>query len=114
MNRRKSEEPPNYLAAFLALALAAILGVTGGAMHAFYRNGQILTERQISQARKRIAEHRLDIQMIEVRQERLLDRYEIREQLALIDSDLIEVSHGVIERIQPTYPEPSFPVAVRP
>ncbi|MGE9270053.1 MAG: hypothetical protein ACQKBU_04555 [Verrucomicrobiales bacterium] len=114
MNRRRSEEQPNYSAAFLAVALAAIVATTGGAMHAIFRNGQIKTERQIVDARKRIEEHRLDIQMIEVRTEHLLDRYEIRDQLALIESPLIAVDHGVVENVTPPRPVEPFPVAARP
>ena len=114
MNRRRSEELPNHSAAFLALALAAIVATTGGAMHAIYRNGQIKTERKIADTRKRIEEHHLDIQMIEVRKERLLDRYEIRDQLALVDSSLVAVDHGVVEKVSPTSSGETFPVVVRP
>jgi len=114
MNRRRSEELPNHSAAFLALALAAVVATTGGAMHAIYRNGQIKTERKIADARKRIEEHHLDIQMIEVRKERLLDRYEIRDQLALVDSSLVAVDHGVVEKVRPTSSGETFPVVVRP
>ena len=114
MNRRRSEEPPNHSAAFLALALAAIVATTGGAMHAIYRNGQIKTERKISDTRNRMEEHRLDIQMIEVRKERLLDRYEIRDQLALIDSKLVPVDHGVVENVNPANTGKVFPVVMRP
>lgn len=114
MNRRRSEELPNHSAAFLAIALAAIVATTGGAMHAIYRNGQIKTERKISDTRKRIQEHRLDIQMIEVRKERLLDRYEIRDQLALVDSSLVAVDHGVVEKVSPDHAGDGMPVVVRP
>lgn len=114
MNRRRSEDLPNYSAAFLALSLAAIIATTGGAMHAIYRNGQIKTERKIADTRERIEEHRLDIQMIVVRKERLLDRYEIRDQLALVDSSLVAVDHGVVEKVQSTTAGENFPVVVRP
>ena len=114
MNRRRSAELPNHSAAFLALALAAIVATTGGAMHAIYRNGQIKTERKISDTRNRMEEHRLDIQMIEVRKERLLDRYEIRDQLALVDSTLVPVDHGVVEKVNPAYTGKVFPVVMRP
>jgi hypothetical protein len=114
MNRRRSEEPPNHFAAFLALALAAIVATTGGAMHAIYRNGQIKTERKISDTRKRIAEHRRDIQMVDISKVRLLDRYEIRDQLALVDSKLVPVDHGVVEKVDPANAGDVFPVASRP
>lgn len=114
MNHRRSDAPKSHAFAFLALALAFVVATSGGAMHAIYRNGQIKIERKIYQAKHRIEEHRLDIQMIEVRKERLLDRYEIRDQLALLDSDLIAVTHGVVEIVRPLSELEAPPVAVRP
>lgn len=101
MNRRRRQtQRSDFRAAFLALGLAASLAVIGGSMHAIYRNGQIKIERKISEAQERIKSHHTDIQMIEVRNERLLDRYEIREQLQLINSSLVEVEHRAIERVR--------------
>ena len=118
MNRRRRQKPQtaptNLRAAFIALGLATVLGVIGGSMYAIYQNGQIKTARKIAEAQERIKEHHTDIQMIEVRNERLLDRYEIREQLQLIDSSLVEVEHRAIERVrrprQPDHP----PIVMRP
>jgi hypothetical protein len=120
MNSRRRHTPrrdtprSDFPAAFVALALAALVAATGGSMHAIYRTGQIQTEHKIAEARERIERHRLDIQMIEVRKERLLDRYEIREQLELVNSSLVEVDHGVIEKVsrpvEPDYP----PLVMRP
>ena len=114
MNRRRSEDPRSHMFPFLALVLAFVAATTGGAMHAIYRNGQIKTERKIAQAMQRIEQHRLDIQMIEVRREKLIDRYEIREQLKLWSSDLVPVGHGVVERVRPRVEPEPVPVASRP
>ncbi|MBB5351945.1 hypothetical protein HNR46_002184 [Haloferula luteola] len=113
MNRRRSESPKSLLASFIALGLLTVIATSGGAMHAIFRNGQIKTERKISDARKRIDDLRNDIQMIQVRQERLMDRYEIRDQLAMLDSSLVPVTFEVVERIEDLPPEP-MPVAVTP
>lgn len=113
MNRRRPNEIPSQKSAFLALILMALIATAGGAMHAIYRTGQIKAEREMSDVRKRMTEHRLDIQMIEVRTERLLDRYEIRAQLN--DSSLVELNHTVVQRVQPlSASDPSIPVASRP
>ncbi len=111
MNRRRSEDSKSSMFLFIALLLAFVTATAGGAMHAIYRNGQINAERKITQVKERIESHRLEIQMIEVRRERSIDRYEIREQLAHLDSDLIGVTHGVVEKVRPV-PEP-MPVASR-
>ncbi len=114
MNRRRLNERPSGKPAFIALVLLAVLATTGGAMHAIFRNGQIKTERQIAEVRKRIDEHRLDLQMIEVSRERLLDRYEIRGQLESMDSRLVTVGHGVVEKVLHSGPETAPEVASRP
>lgn len=113
MNRRRSEDPKSAFFPFLALILAFVVATTGGAMHAIYRNGQIKIERQISQANQRIEQHRLDIQMIEVRREKLMDRYEIKDQLEHLGSDLIPVTHGVIEKVLPLPLPEHDPIAAR-
>ncbi len=112
MNRRRSDEAPSNKVAIFALILMAVLATSGGAMHAIYRTGQIQTEREIAQVRNRMDEHRLDIQMVEVRTERLLDRYEIRTQLK--DSSLVEFDYSVVEEVQPPAEEVLMPVAARP
>lgn len=113
MNRRRNEDHSSHYFAFFALVLAFAAATTGGAMHAIFRNGQIKTERKIAETRQRIEQHRLDIQMIEVRREKLVDRYEIREQLKHWSSELIPVTHGVVEKVRPLPESVSGPVASR-
>jgi hypothetical protein len=112
MNRRRSEPQRSNFPLFLALAIFALVGITGGAMHAIYRNGQIKLERQITDARKRIEGYRSDIQLIQVRKERMLDRYEIRDQVASVGLPLVTVPHDCMEKVRPE-PEP-MPVVLRP
>ena len=112
MNRRRSETQRSNLPLFLALALAALVAISGGAMHAIYRNGQIKLERQITDARKRIEGYRADIQLIQVRKERMLDRYEIRDQVVALKLPLVPVGHAQIETVRPE-PDP-MPVVLRP
>ncbi len=114
MNRRRSSDPKSHTAAFVALIMMVAVGTFGGAMHAIYRNGQIKTEREIVKTRERIEEHRLDIQMIEVKKERELDRYEIRAQLELYDSALVAYGHGIVEKVHPLPRPEDPPVALRP
>lgn len=114
MNRRRSEPQKSHAAAFTALILMVVIGTFGGAMHAIYRNGQIQAEREIAKIRERIEEHRIDIQMVEIRQERELDRYEIRARLESYDSTLVAISHGVVETVHSLPYSSDPPVALRP
>lgn len=111
MNRRRSDNTKSSMFMFIALLLAFVTATAGGALHATYRNGQINAERKITEVEKRIESHRLAIQMLEVRRERLIDRYEIRDQLVHLDSDLVRVTHGVVEKVRPA--SDPMPVASR-
>lgn len=114
MNRRRpGPDRRSLIFPLAAVVLAALVATTGGAMHAINRNGQIQLQREIARVEKRIAEHKRDIQLIEVRRERLLDRYEIRETLRTMDSELVPVRHGVVETIRPDQPRDPGPVASR-
>jgi folate-binding Fe-S cluster repair protein YgfZ len=116
MNRRRHPDPrPNTLlyAAYIAMFMCVVVGACGGILHAFYCNEQVRIEREIAKTRERIEEHRLDIQMIQVRKERELDRYEIRAQLELYDSPLVAVGHGVVEKVDSITRPDGPPVALR-
>jgi hypothetical protein len=113
MNRRRTSEPRSNFPAYLALLLMAGAGTLGGVLHAIYRNDQVHIEREIAKTRERIEEHRLDIQMLEVRTERELDRYEIRAQLELRDSALVSIGHGVVQKVESVAPQTDPPVALR-
>lgn len=112
MNRRRSEHPRPHLFPFLALALATLMATTGGAMHAFYRNGQIQTERRIAEVRSRIDNHLDDIRWAEYHREGQINRYKLRVALRDLGTDLKPVHHGVIVTVVPG-PRPEPAVASR-
>lgn len=105
MNRLRSE-PKTHPSVFITLILAALVVVTGGIMHAVYKNSQVKTSRLIDQAEQRIDQTRVKIRMIEVNTDELLDRFDMRERLRENGSQLIEVTPADIEEVQPARPAP--------
>lgn len=105
MNRLRSE-PKTHPSVFITLILAALVVVTGGVMHAVYKNSQVKTARLIDQAEQRIDQTRVKIRMIEVNTDELLDRFDMRERLRENGSQLIEVTPADIEEVQPARPAP--------
>jgi hypothetical protein len=105
MNRLRSE-PKTHPSVFITLILAALVVVTGGVMHAVYKNSQVKTSRLIDQAEQRIDQTRVKIRMIEVNTDELLDRFDMRERLRENGSQLIEVTPADIEEVQPARPAP--------
>lgn len=105
MNRLRSE-PKTHPSVFFTLILAALVVVTGGVMHAVYKNSQVRTERLIDQAEERIDQTRVKIRMIEVNTDELLDRFDMRERLKESGSALVAITPADIEEVGPVRPEP--------
>jgi len=105
MNRFRSE-PKTHVSVFITLILAALVMVTGGIMHAVYKNSQVRTERLIDQAETRIDQAHVKIRMIEVNADELLDRFDMRERLKESGSKLVPVTPADIEEVGPARPAP--------
>ncbi len=105
MNRLRSE-PKTHPSVFISLILAALVVVTGGVMHAVYKNSQVKTARLIDQAEQRIEQTEVKIRMIGVNTDELLDRFDMRERLQENGSTLIAITPADIEEIAPPRASP--------
>lgn len=106
MNRLRSE-PKTHPSVFITLILAALVVVTGGVMHAVYKNSQVKTARLIDQAEQRIEQTEVKIRMIGVNADELLDRFDMRERLQENGSTLIGITPADIEEIAPPRGSPA-------
>ncbi len=104
MNRLRSE-PKTHLSVFVTLILAALVVVSGGVMHAVYKNSQVQTERLIDQAEKRIDQTQVQIRMIDVHMDKMLDRFEMKDRLKEAGSTLMAITPAAIEEVDPTQAE---------
>ncbi|WP_193213411.1 hypothetical protein [Luteolibacter marinus] len=111
MNRRRNE-PKTHPSVFITLILAALVVVTGGVMHAVYKNSQVKTERLIDQAETRIDQTRVKIRMIEVNMDKMLDRFEMKDRLYAAGSTLEPITPADIVVVGPPRPAPEV-AAVR-
>lgn len=109
MNRRRNQRK-THASVFVTLILAAMVVVTGGVMHAVYKNSQIKTERLIDQAEKRIDQTRVQIRMVEVHMDKELDRFEMKERLAAVGSALVPIAPSDIENVVPAQLAPEVAV----
>lgn len=100
MNRLRSE-PTTHISVFITLILAALVVVTGGLMHVVAKNSQIQVEREIDKAETRIEQTRVKIRMVEVRTDKLLDRYQLKERLQESGSGLVPITPADIEEVRP-------------
>jgi uncharacterized membrane protein affecting hemolysin expression len=100
MNRLRSE-PTTHISVFITLILAALVVITGGIMHAVAKNSQVQVERQIDQAQTRIEQTKVKIRMVEVRTDKLLDRFEMKERLKESVPGLVPITPADIEEVRP-------------
>jgi hypothetical protein len=110
MNRLRSE-PKTHISVYITLFLAALVMVGGGILHAVYKNSQVRTDRLIDQAEKRIERTHVKIRMVDVRMDKLLDRYEMKERLKYSGSALVDVTPADIEVVEPAGPDDPQEVA---
>lgn len=101
MNRLRSE-PKTHPSVFVTLILAALVVVSGGIMHAVYKNSQVQTERLIDQAEKRIDQTRVQIRMIDIHMDKTLDRFEMKDRLRETGSTLVAITPNTVEQVHPS------------
>ncbi len=103
MNRRKSEirHPRTHASVYCALIAAAIVAAAGGVLHAYYKNRQIQTAREIDAVERRIGQYQLDIETLRMRMDERLNRFAIRAELEAVGTDLVPIPLGVVEEVDP-------------
>lgn len=99
MNRRRNEIRHSNTILF-ALLLGAAICAGGGILHAYYKNQQVSTNREIDAAESRIEHARLDIRTSEMHMDKLLNRFTIRNQLAQNGSTLRPIAFTSVEKIE--------------
>ena len=101
MNRLRSE-PKTHPSVFITLILAALVVVSGGVMHAVYKNSQVQAERLIDQTEKRIDQTHVQIRMIDVHMDKMLDRFEMKDRLKESGTSLVAITPASIDEVDPS------------
>lgn len=108
MNRRRSEHS-GQLSLFVALVLSALVTICGGITHAVAKNSQVKVEREIDQAKKRIEQTRVMTRMVEVRSDKLLDRFDMKKRLEEHRSTMVAITPADIQEVIPRPEIPAGP-----
>ncbi len=113
MNRRR-DQPRTSASVVVAVILTAAISAGGGVLHAYYKNRQIQTSRDIDAAERRIEQHRLEIRTTEMRMDELLNRFVIRKQLEDNGSKLRPIQPAAVEEIDALPPGPRSVASTAP
>lgn len=99
MNRRRSE-PRAHASTFIAMIAGAAVAAGGGVLHAYYKNRQVVANREADAIEKRIQQCRHETETMQMRIDQMLNRYAVRDALAQQRSSLKPIGRGVVEEIQ--------------
>ncbi len=83
------------------LGIAAMILTCGGVMHAYAKNKDVEIARKVDAAQKEIEQHNEAVAMVNVKIERKLDRYTMKESLRIQQSSIRETEPGQIEYVNP-------------
>ena len=108
MNRRRKARNLNF-GSVLLLIVAAVVTTAAGLFHAIVKNRQIDVARQTERTEQRIAQHELDIKTLQMRLDRQLNRYLVRDRLQQAGSDLKPIPVTSVEEIRQAAPGSLLP-----
>ena len=101
MNAKKTKKKNFSISELVLLGLAAVILAAGGIMHVYASNKQIDTARKIDAVEKEIGEFYADVNMTNVKIDRNLDRYLMKEDLLARGSALRETDPSQLEIVKP-------------
>ncbi len=96
-NRRKKNIDTSSL---LVVIGAAFLVAIAGLMYISLKNQQIIIERRIAKKEDQIAQHDLDVKTHRMEIDKVLNRYLIKDQLALMRSSLKSITPSVVLHVK--------------
>ncbi len=101
MNRHRNRQRRLSIPEATLLVMAGVVLMAGGFLHAWMRNSQVEVRREIDKAERRISDHEDTINSLQVKIDRKLNIYQIRDDLVKARSELCEVPASAVEIISP-------------
>ncbi len=102
MNKHRNKERRFSLAEIVVLILAAVVLMAAGVTHAWLKNSHVVVMRDADQAEQRISDHEDTINSLQVKIDKKLNIYQLRDDLERAESRLELVPVSSIEVI-PAY-----------
>jgi hypothetical protein len=101
MNAKRTKKKNFSISELVLLGLAAVILTAGGIMHVYASNKQIDTARKIDAVQKEIGKFKAGVNMTNVKIDRNLDRYLMKEDLLARGSALRETDPSQLEIVKP-------------
>ena len=101
MNKAKKKSQGLNWAEITLLVIAAVVLMTAGFTHAWIKNCQVEIVRAVDSAQRRISDHDDSINSLQVKIDKKLNIYQLRDDLERGGSELTTVPVSAIEKITP-------------
>ena len=99
MNKRRHKDRRFSVAEIVVLVLAAIILMVGGVTHAWLKNSHVEVMRAADQAEQRISDRQDEISSLQVKIDKKLNIYQLRDDLERSGSELVLVPASSLEVI---------------
>ncbi|MCP5535334.1 MAG: hypothetical protein H7A51_03765 [Akkermansiaceae bacterium] len=101
MNKHRNKQRRLSITEMTLLGLAALVLMTGGFLHAWLKNSHVEVMRDVDKAQQRISDHEDSINSLQVKIDKKLNIYQIRDDLVRAGSKLRDVPASSVEKIHP-------------
>lgn len=102
MNKKRSQKNQfSSIHIVMVIVITALLA-TGGVLHAFIKNRKLVVSREIAQSTERMEECEKNIEVVQMKISRELNRPMVRAELAARGSELQPIPSRVIEVVSPS------------
>lgn len=98
-NKHRNKQRRLSFSEITFLSLAALVLLTSGFVHAWLKNSHVEVMRDIDKTQQRISDHEDSMNSLQVKIDRKLNIYQIRDDLARAGSRLKEVPSSSVEKI---------------
>jgi len=102
MNKRKKNDRDFSLLEMILMGLAAVALLGGGVVHSWLKNSQVEVFHEMDRTQRRISEKESIINSLQVKIDKKLNIYQLRDDLAQSGSKLVVLPVSAIEKI-PAY-----------
>ena len=99
MNKHRNKERRLSIPEITLLVLAALVLMTAGVTHAWLKNSHVEVIRDVDKTQQRISDHEDSINSLQVKIDKKLNIYQIRDDLNRAGSELRDVPVSSVEKI---------------
>ena len=99
MNKHRNKERRLSIPEITLLVLAALVLMTAGVTHAWLKNSHVEVIRDVDKTQQRISDHEDSINSLQVKIDKKLNIYQIRDDLSRAGSELRDVPVSSVEKI---------------